>query len=155
MPQLPVPGSPGFWYSMEPCTCWEVVLHGFCLQRASVLYGKRQAAPTSSHMMETPGETHLRRGMARRSEGSSNSRSICVCSLSRMRRNCSSRSERDACLGGGSSIDQKRCRPAPGMMGQVSVRPLQRMTPSSQETPNEGSVVCAEMSNGMPSSPSA
>ena len=106
-------------------------------------------------VVENPVETHFRRGRARRSDGRSNSRSICVRSASRIRRYCSSRSEGDACLGGGSSIDQKRCRPAPGTMGQVSARPLQRMTPSSQERPNEGSVVCAEMSNGMPSSPSA
>src|SRR5258708_31168563 len=55
-------------------------------------------------VVENSVETHFRRGMARRSDGRSNSRSICVRGVSRIRRYCSSRSEGDACLGGGSSI---------------------------------------------------
>jgi hypothetical protein len=36
---------------------------------------------------------------------------------------------------GASSMDQRRCRPAPGMMGQVAVNPLQRMRFKPQKEP--------------------
>src|SRR5215469_7462422 len=85
-----------------------LAVEGVSLRRAVTRpcrYGKHHNHSlllSQNWMVENPGATHFRRGMARRSDGRSNSRSICMRSASRIRRYCSSRSERDACLGGGS-----------------------------------------------------
>jgi hypothetical protein len=51
-------------------------------------------------------------------------------------------------------MDQNRCRPAPGTIGQVSARPLQRIMPSSHVRPKLGSVSYEVVSSAMPISSS-
>ena len=76
-------------------------------------------------------QLHFRCGRIASREGSSRFIFISRVRVSRIRRYTVSCSFSVRSADGGSSSDQRRCRPAPEVIGQVSVRPLQRIIPSS------------------------
>src|SRR5260221_3022833 len=95
---------------------------------------------------------HFRCGTILRRLGSSSFILISRVRASRRRRYAATCSSSGSVGDGGSSTDQSWCRPAPGMMGQVSVAPLHRTITSSHRMPNVGWIRRSDARSGIPCS---
>ena len=99
---------------------------------------QKQASNGGQAFSESVKWLHFRCGSIASREGIRRFNLISRVRASRIRRYTVSCSSSASSADGGSSRDQRRCRPAPEMIGQVSVAPLQSTIPSSQLIPNIG-----------------